>query len=364
MFTTSEFQPDTSRNLNQDDPFLFPPSPPGRGRALDASFPRLPSQTRAVSHPSRPTYTSERERNMLPRHSFPDVEYLNILSAYDSDTQATTAIEEYLDASLMAEQYLDLQNQCSNIHEGSFNTYNPSESSHSSPEVTDTGSGSSPRAEVFSTHSSPGYLLHDLPDSMETARPDFRFGHHHYYSGAHMRRSSADNSGYHDNFALPRLPSFHEPSSTHERPGNTWGYLSSSMPSIAQSGRFTVSQPPSPPASHHWNTFGQFPVAEDLHRWPQMFKINQVTGKRGGRPTKQKMSCFFCRQRKIGCTRPDEGEDDQTCNQCARRKIKCEYPLVSLRGQHTRNRLSSKKFLGLDEPTGNAVAPPKAPRPQ
>lgn len=125
---------------------------------------------------------------------------------------------------------------------------------------------------------------------MTTARPDFRFGHyHHHYSGAHMRRSSADNSKYDDNFTLPRLPSFHEPT-THVRPGNDWGY--SRMPSIAQSNRFTVSQPPSPPASHYLSTLGQFPVAEDLHRWPQMFKINQV--KRGG-PKKQKMSCFFCR---------------------------------------------------------------------
>ncbi|KAF8189534.1 hypothetical protein K438DRAFT_1471913, partial [Mycena galopus ATCC 62051] len=57
---------------------------------------------------------------------------------------------------------------------------------------------------------------------------------------------------------------------------------------------------------------------------------------------KQMLACLFCRERKIGCSRPPADDPDQTCNQCARRKRKCEYPTESRRGQHTRNRQSSK----------------------
>ncbi|KAJ7164244.1 hypothetical protein C8R46DRAFT_1278373 [Mycena filopes] len=384
MFTNTEFQLDsmTPSNINEDTssprndplglpPLLFPPSPPARGRALDASFPRLPSHTRAFSHSPRPPYATSGEQpetDALPRHSYSELGLYPTSSRYDPDRlepelePGTAAIEEYLDASLMAQQYLDLPNNGSTMHEDPFNAaafYAHSDSTTSSPEATDTASTSSPRTEGFSTtdstQSSPGYLMRELPDSMNTARPGSGFGYHqhHQFVGAHRRRSSTESGRYQGRLALPRLPSFedHAPSA-HARAMNNdnWGYLPSpmpQMPSISQSSRYTVSQPPSPPAPQQGvNTFGQFPVAEDLRRWPQMFKISQV--KRGG-AKKQKMSCFFCRERKIGCTRPDEGEEDQTCNQCARRKRTCEYPLVSLRGQHTRNRLNSKKLLGLED---------------
>jgi hypothetical protein len=55
---------------------------------------------------------------------------------------------------------------------------------------------------------------------------------------------------------------------------------------------------------------GHYPVPDDVRRWPQMFKINQV--KKIG-PKKQTMACLFCRERKIGCTRPAEDNPDQTC---------------------------------------------------
>ncbi|KAK7035099.1 hypothetical protein R3P38DRAFT_2419123, partial [Favolaschia claudopus] len=51
---------------------------------------------------------------------------------------------------------------------------------------------------------------------------------------------------------------------------------------------------------------------------------------------KQLLACLFCRERKIGCTRPPEDVPDQTCNQCARRKRTCVYPTKSRRGQHIR----------------------------
>ncbi|KAH7927858.1 hypothetical protein BV22DRAFT_989117, partial [Leucogyrophana mollusca] len=69
---------------------------------------------------------------------------------------------------------------------------------------------------------------------------------------------------------------------------------------------------------------------------------------------KQALACLFCRERKIACGRPSATSSDQTCkqvpffllcvnaslivpcSQCARRRIKCEYPTESRRGQHKR----------------------------
>ncbi|KAJ6489864.1 hypothetical protein C8R45DRAFT_199321 [Mycena sanguinolenta] len=67
--------------------------------------------------------------------------------------------------------------------------------------------------------------------------------------------------------------------------------------------------------------------------------------KAGGRTKKQALSCYFCRERKIACGRPDEGSPDGTCNQCARRKIPCRYPTVSHRGQHSRIKSAARKGM-------------------
>ncbi|KAJ7463847.1 hypothetical protein B0H11DRAFT_2240787 [Mycena galericulata] len=261
----------------------------------------------------------------------------------------------------MAAQYLDLPNHCSDIRHDQFApSYPLSDSSASSPEATDTASSSSPRTDIFSTHSSPGHFMADLPDSPTTARPSSGFRRHppsQHYLGQYGHPNHVDRR-YQDNLLLPRPGSFHS-SPVQQRPVNNWGYHPPSLPFISQSSRYhQMSRPPSPAAPHHPNTFAQFPVAEDLHRWPQMFKINQV--KKAG-AKKQMMACLFCRERKIGCQRPAEHEPDQTCNQCARRKRKCEYPTESRRGQHTRNRHNSKKFLGLEDPKISPVMPPKLP---
>ncbi|KIJ61988.1 hypothetical protein HYDPIDRAFT_42253 [Hydnomerulius pinastri MD-312] len=60
--------------------------------------------------------------------------------------------------------------------------------------------------------------------------------------------------------------------------------------------------------------------------------------KKGAEQKKQALACLFCRERKIACGRPAAHSQDQTCNQCARRRIKCEYPTESRRGQHKRRR--------------------------
>ncbi|KAJ6517376.1 hypothetical protein C8R47DRAFT_1087121 [Mycena vitilis] len=220
---------------------------------------------------------------------------------------------------------------------------------------------------MFSVQSSPGYFVNELPgpEGLETARPHSGFGRHPrtpHYPNHYGHYSQTDNS-FTDSLVLPRPASYHELSIV-QRPPSHWGYpqsaLPGALPSISQNSRHTSARPPSPPDAHVMNEFNatQFPVAEDVRRWPQMFKINQV--KKGG-AKKQMMACLFCRERKIGCTRPAEHEPDQTCNQCARRKRECVYPTESRRGQHTRNRLSSKKFLGLDELKLPLVTPPKLP---
>ncbi|CAK5264118.1 unnamed protein product [Mycena citricolor] len=83
--------------------------------------------------------------------------------------------------------------------------------------------------------------------------------------------------------------------------------------------------------------------------WPSTFADSptaaaEYEARLSRRGTKlQAMACLFCRHRKIGCRRPPEDAPDQTCQQCAKRGQRCEYPTVSLRGHHTR--LRSEKNL-------------------
>ncbi|EDR05420.1 uncharacterized protein LACBIDRAFT_303095 [Laccaria bicolor S238N-H82] len=58
--------------------------------------------------------------------------------------------------------------------------------------------------------------------------------------------------------------------------------------------------------------------------------------KKDGEQKRLSLACLFCRERKIACGRPSEDEPDQTCAQCLRRDLTCEYPKESRRGQHKR----------------------------
>ncbi|KAJ7242917.1 hypothetical protein C8J57DRAFT_446831 [Mycena rebaudengoi] len=333
---------------------LFPASPPPeRGRAMDAPIRRLHTHSRAFSHSPQPMYHGALDTH----HTHSDLGFYESSSRFDDGAMepyfshtSTDAVEDYLDASVIAAHFLDLPNHCSSGSQNSFaHSYPLSDTSASSPEATDTASSSSPRADVFSAHSSPGYRQLDLPD---TARPHSGFG----------RRSQSshflDPYVHHalDNgYTLPRPASYHE-SAIIQRSGNTWNpYPVPSLPYISQSSRSASSRPVSPSTANAFRGMGHYPVPDDVRRWPQMFKINQV--KKIG-PKKQTMACLFCRERKIGCTRPAEDNPDQTCNQCARRKRICEYPTESRRGQHTRHRNNSKKLLAIDVAT---VSPPTLP---
>ncbi|KAJ7655932.1 hypothetical protein B0H17DRAFT_956212 [Mycena rosella] len=87
---------------------------------------------------------------------------------------------------------------------------------------------------------------------------------------------------------------------------------------------------------------------QHLHAHQQQPKLKFSHAKAGGRTKKQALSCFFCRERKIACGRPEEGITDPTCNQCARRKIPCTYPTVSHRGQHSRIKSAARKAHSVE----------------
>ncbi|KAI9571654.1 hypothetical protein HD554DRAFT_1982868, partial [Boletus coccyginus] len=75
---------------------------------------------------------------------------------------------------------------------------------------------------------------------------------------------------------------------------------------------------------------------------------------------KPALACLFCRGRKIACGPPQPGSKDKTCNQCARRHLKCEYPLESRRGMRKRRSLiprisSATPEISPDGPRVNLV---------
>jgi hypothetical protein len=71
---------------------------------------------------------------------------------------------------------------------------------------------------------------------------------------------------------------------------------------------------------------------------------------------KPALACLFCRGRKIACGPPVPGSKDKTCNQCARRHLKCEYPLESRRGMRKRRSLIPRGS-GSPPPEINAGSP-------
>ncbi|OAX39730.1 hypothetical protein K503DRAFT_715893 [Rhizopogon vinicolor AM-OR11-026] len=71
---------------------------------------------------------------------------------------------------------------------------------------------------------------------------------------------------------------------------------------------------------------------------------------------KPALACLFCRGRKIACGPPVLGNKDRTCNQCARRHLKCEYPLESRRGMRKRRSLVPRAS-GSPPPEINSSGP-------
>ncbi|KAJ7887287.1 hypothetical protein B0H14DRAFT_3725073 [Mycena olivaceomarginata] len=193
----------------------------------------------------------------------------------------------------------------------------------------------SPGPRSFSTQSSPGYLHHELPDVS-----------YHPPAHAHAGHLSSDYpypQRHGDLGMILDRPSSYHGSPMLNSPLNTWD----TQP--AQSTSYPMPSPPRPPSlSAVFNAFGHHPPAGARRRVPQMFKLAPGRKRLAGK--KQPMACLFCRERKIGCQRPAETDPDQTCNQCARRERRCEYPTESRRGQHNRIRFIEKK-IGVQELT-------------
>lgn len=115
---------------------------------------------------------------------------------------------------------------------------------------------------------------------------------------------------------------------------------------------FSLRQEDTPTTSRHFSNKRLHHSADGLVRqgpgirtlpttnatWPNPDDPLSKSTKKGGEQKKQALACLFCRERKIACGRPSAHSPDQTCNQCARRRIKCEYPTESRRGQHKRRR--------------------------
>ncbi|KAF8215416.1 hypothetical protein K438DRAFT_1749455 [Mycena galopus ATCC 62051] len=52
-----------------------------------------------------------------------------------------------------------------------------------------------------------------------------------------------------------------------------------------------------------------FPLVGDLRTWPPVFHKNSSTTS----PKRHSLACLFCRERKIGCSRPAKDDPNQTC---------------------------------------------------
>ncbi|KAH7916615.1 hypothetical protein BJ138DRAFT_1139469 [Hygrophoropsis aurantiaca] len=72
---------------------------------------------------------------------------------------------------------------------------------------------------------------------------------------------------------------------------------------------------------------------------------------------KPALACLFCRGRKIACGPPSPGNKDKTCNQCARRHLKCEYPLESRRGMRKRRSLMPRATARGTTPARDNINP-------
>ncbi|KAJ7088499.1 hypothetical protein B0H15DRAFT_292091 [Mycena belliarum] len=100
------------------------------------------------------------------------------------------------------------------------------------------------------------------------------------------------------------------------------------------------------PIPYDIRNIAHLPTIAEMAGWPHEFPNCQRRLIK-----KQALACLFCRERKIGCCRPDSSEPPQACKQCLRRKIECEYPTESRRGTHPRTR-NSKKSASADVEAG------------
>ncbi|EMD36668.1 hypothetical protein CERSUDRAFT_114621 [Gelatoporia subvermispora B] len=126
--------------------------------------------------------------------------------------------------------------------------------------------------------------------------------------------------------------------------------LSDSTGSSASTSGLASCSPSHSPDTVIPSVFGQVPMSldeipiadRDIKPGQSIFKLNTASADK--EPVKKKpiMACLFCRERKIACGPALPGNQDQRCNQCARRSLHCVYPKESRRGQHKRGPRAAK----------------------
>ncbi|KAG2070165.1 hypothetical protein BDR04DRAFT_1054427 [Suillus decipiens] len=111
--------------------------------------------------------------------------------------------------------------------------------------------------------------------------------------------------------------------------------------------------------ARHSQTISSVPATWSAPVEPVM-KVS--ASRKTGEQKKQALACLFCRERKIACGRPPAHSPDQTCNQCARRRMKCEYPTESRRGQHKRiRRKPTEDCIGASNSSSASQSEPNTP---
>lgn len=111
--------------------------------------------------------------------------------------------------------------------------------------------------------------------------------------------------------------------------------------------------------TRHSQTISSVPATWSAPVEPVM-KVS--ASRKTGEQKKQALACLFCRERKIACGRPPAHSPDQTCNQCARRRMKCEYPTESRRGQHKRiRRKPTEDCIGASNSSSASQSAPNTP---
>ncbi|KAL4261953.1 Zn(2)-C6 fungal-type domain-containing protein [Pleurotus pulmonarius] len=169
-----------------------------------------------------------------------------------------------------------------------------------------------------------------------------------------MGLESADVYGSHNEPVDPPSPQ-HEPVPLSSR--STYSTLAANIPYVSQMFAMPSASPktlggPTPPrrpspmktleAARSWPRQLTPPPCTKRHATTHSkdslleFTPPKLSAIKKNAEKKQILACLFCRERKIACGRPPEGSEDPTCNQCARRSHKCEYPTESRRGLHRR----------------------------
>jgi hypothetical protein len=87
-------------------------------------------------------------------------------------------------------------------------------------------------------------------------------------------------------------------------------------------------------------------------------------GRRGKKQPKKEpfLACYFCRGRKIACHPRNDGGEDRTCTQCAKRRLECKYPHISRRGQRKPHDLDADACADATTTTTIACKPKAAAR--